>query len=627
MKKILCIICMVCCMSSAIGQIKMDKTVIDGRVDSVWQGINLPQAFSGEGVIIGVADWGFDYTHPVFYDTSMTHYRVLRAWDQFKTSGPAPSDFSYGTEYTSQEQLLTAHCDTSNCYGNHYHGTYCASIAAGAGAGTAYRGVSYNADLLFVSLYLDSIQRIMDAWNWMYNVAQQEGKRLVISGSWGLFYIDNMDGTGMLANEIQRLTDLGVIFVFGAGNNGAVNFHIQHEFTESNDTIHTQFLFPSNANDLWGSSISMLNSANSPFSFSLSIMDSNYQKIAETPFIPTANNDGYVDTFLVYGVDTIIYNYDIQSVNIYNQSPVVRLRVKELSDYNFVLSVTAESGKFHAWNIAEVTQGYGNWGADFVAPAGHSDWIAGNNEYGLHALANVDCAITVASHKKQTTTSTGQTIGGDIIDVSSSGPGFHEGVRKPEISAPADDVISAISSYTTVYSDPYETTVSFNDRTYGFGIYSGTGMSAPFVSGVIALILQANPYLTPAQVKDVLTSTAYNDSYTAAAGINRFGYGKINAYQAVVEALHLVGVEDNAGKLETRYSIFPNPTSDVCYVTAQTTSEQVQCFLYDLTGRMVRAENFRPGVNTLSLKNLPSGCYILRISDNNQLFTRKIILQ
>lgn len=627
MKKLLCIIVLVCSILSAIGQIQLDKSVIDGRVDSVWQGINLPQAFSGEGVIIGVTDWGFDYTHPVFYDTSMTHYRVLRAWDQFKTSGPAPDGFNYGTEYTSPEELLTALCDTSNCYGYNYHGTHCASIAAGAGAGTVYRGVSYNADLLFASLYLDSIQRVMDAWNWMYEVAQQEGKRLVISSSWGLYYMDNMDGTGMLANEMQRLSDLGVVFVVSAGNNGDVNFHLQHEFTEPNDTIHTQFLFPYNSGDLWGSSISMLNSANSPFSFSLSIMDNNFQTIAETPFIPTANNDGYVDTFLVSGTDTFIYNYDIQSANIYNQSPVVRLRAKKVSGYKFVLSVTAESGAFHAWNVAEVTKAYGNWGADFIAPAGHPDWIAGDIEYGISTPGNIDCAITVAAHKKQSTNVVGQVTGGTIAEFSSSGPGFHAGVRKPEISASGNNVIAAISSYNQDYTDTYKKTVTFNGRTYGFGALSGTSMSAPFVAGVAALILQANPYLSSEQVKEVLTSTAYNDNNTATAGVNRFGYGKVNAYQAVIEALHLVGIEDNTDALETRYSIFPNPTSDICYVTAQTTSNQVQCSLYDISGRMVRSEIFYPGVNTLSLQNLTPGCYILRILDNNQLITRKIILQ
>ena len=106
----------------------------DIRLDSVRSAINLPQEFTGQGVIIGITDWGFDYTHPVFYDTNMIHYRVLRAWDQFKTSGPAPAGYDYGTEYIGAEALLSAQCDTSNVYDYAYHGTHCAGIAGGAGA-------------------------------------------------------------------------------------------------------------------------------------------------------------------------------------------------------------------------------------------------------------------------------------------------------------------------------------------------------------------------------------------------------------------------------------------------------------------------------------------------------------
>ncbi|MBQ3851213.1 MAG: S8 family peptidase [Bacteroidales bacterium] len=626
MKRLVLMVCILGCIASAFGQICLNKAVPDGRVDSVWKAIDLPQAFTGDGVIIGFVDWGFDYTHPVFYDTNMVHYRVLRAWDQFKTAGPAPSGYDYGTEYVGAEQLLTALCDTSNCYGYHYHGTHCASIAAGAGAGTKYRGVAFDANLLFASLYLDSIQRVMDAWNWMYEVAQNEGKRLVISNSWGLYYMDNMDGTGLLANEMQRLTDLGVVFVVSAGNNGDVNFHVHHDFMGDGDTMRTQFVFPYNSGTGWGSSLTMMNSANAPFEFSMMVMNSSYQTIAATPFIPTAGNDGYVDTFMVVGNDTLIYTYDIQSCNNFNQAPVVRLRVKQNNAYKFGLAVTATSGSFHAWNVAEVTRAYGNWGANFQVPAAHPDWVAGDNEYGVSTPGNIDCAITVAAHTSRYTNNGGYLVGGQIADFSSSGPGFHA-VRKPEVSAPGKNVVSAISSYNNDYTGTYTKTVEFNGRTFGFGSLSGTSMSAPFVSGVAALVLQANPYLTPAQVKEVLTSTAYQDQYTAASGINRFGYGKVDAYHAVRKALTIVGLEEHTEGLQTHYTIFPNPTSGQCFITATTESAQVPCRLYDLSGRLVRSEMIHAGVNTLHIDGLPAGCYILRIVDAQKVYNQKLIIQ
>ena len=326
MKKFLSIIILLCGMMTVSGQMWLNKAVPDGRVDSVWAGVGLPQGFNGEGVIIGLTDWGFDYSHPVFYDTNMVRYRVLRAWDQYKTSGPAPAGFDYGTEYVGPEELLTARCDTINPYDYAYHGTHCASIAGGAGAGTVFRGVAPEAQFLFATIDLTD-QAVIDAWNWMYNVAQAEGKRLVISMSWGVYMLDNMDGTGPLADEVKRLTDLGVVFVTSAGNNGDVNFHLKYDFTQhSGDTMRTQFTFPYTSATLWGSSITMVNSANSPFAFSMNVLDNACNIIASTPFVPTAGNDGSVDTFLIVNGDTIVYDYEIHSTNEYNHAPGVRLR-------------------------------------------------------------------------------------------------------------------------------------------------------------------------------------------------------------------------------------------------------------------------------------------------------------
>ena len=178
MKKGILFMMMTAMVIAGNAQAWLNRAAIDGRVDSVRNAFNLPEEYTGQGVIIGVTDWGFDYTHPVFYDTSMTRYRVLRAWDQFKTSGPAPEGYDYGTEYIGQEALLAARCDTSNVYDYAYHGTHCAGIAGGAGAGTIYRGVAVDAEFLFVSVGLLD-DHVIDAWRWMYDVAQEEGKRLV----------------------------------------------------------------------------------------------------------------------------------------------------------------------------------------------------------------------------------------------------------------------------------------------------------------------------------------------------------------------------------------------------------------------------------------------------------------
>ena len=624
MKKYFLLFVILASVTFSYGQAWLNKAVPDGRVDSVWAGEGLPQGFTGEGVIIGITDWGFDYTHPVFYDADMIHYRVLRAWDQYKTSGPAPAGFDYGTEYVGAEELLNAHCDTINPYDYAYHGTHCASIAGGAGAGTMYKGVAPEAEFLFATFDITDYN-VIDAWNWMYNVAQSEGKRLVISMSWGVYTLDNMDGSGALAEEVRRLTNLGVVFVTSAGNNGDENFHVKYDFNQHpGDTMRTCSATPYSYNNLWGTSITMVNSANSPFKFSMNVMDNSYNILTSNPFVYTADGNNTLDTFIVVNNDTIVYRYEVRSTNEYNQAPSARLVVQKDNRYKFGLAVAAEQGVFHAWNVIELSKAWGNTGVAFVAPPSHPDWIAGDIEYGISTPANIDEIITVAAHQASFVNPAGVTVGGGIADFSSSGPGFHD-VRKPEISAPGKGVVSAISSYTNTFSGTYSATVNFNGRDYKFASLSGTSMSCPFVAGVVALILQANPYLTVEQVKEIITETARNDAQTAAAGINRFGYGKINAYQAVLRALNTVGVEEHLEVEATRYSIFPNPNEGQFYVSVATESQNVRGVLYDLAGRMVYSTELQPGVNTLDIQNLPSGCYILRLNDGTEFVTKKIV--
>ncbi|QSX80023.1 S8 family serine peptidase [Lysobacter solisilvae] len=62
---------------------------------------------------------------------------------------------------------------------------------------------------------------------------------------------------------------------------------------------------------------------------------------------------------------------------------------------------------------------------------------------------------------------------------------------------------------------------------------SGTSMATPHVAGVIALLLEANPHLTPGQVKDLLVRTATNMSGRLPW---EAGAGHINAYAALAEA-------------------------------------------------------------------------------------------
>lgn len=62
----------------------------------------------------------------------------------------------------------------------------------------------------------------------------------------------------------------------------------------------------------------------------------------------------------------------------------------------------------------------------------------------------------------------------------------------------------------------------------------GTSFAAPIVASVVAQMLEANPNLTPALIKNILVSTA---DRSAGLSLNQQGYGVLNARRAVVEAI------------------------------------------------------------------------------------------
>ena len=590
---------------------QLDKAVHDVRADSVQQGIGLPQGFQGKNVYIGVTDWGFDYTHPAFYDSTLSQTRIIAAWDQFKTSGPHPQGFNYGTEHVGANALLAAGSDTANIYSYSTHGTHVASIAGGCGAGTTYRGVAYDANFLFVTFLVDEAA-VLDAWEWMYQKAQAAGKRLVINMSWGLYHFGTLDGNSLLSQAITAYSDLGVVFVNSAGNNGNVNFHLKKTF--NNDQLNSKidfYSYAANAN-MWGQSIHAWGEVGHAFSNGIVVKNASNTTLVESPFYSTNVTNTYIDTFLVAGADTIFYNIAADSAHPLNQKPQMRLRVKcTNTSLKILLKSTAVDGTVNYWNVTELTTDVGNWGMPFSYSG--TGTTPGDADHGISEPSCSDDVISVAAYAPSYLTPGGASVGGGLASFSSHGPRY-DGVMKPDIAAPGVSICSAISSFT----DANYTTISsltFNNKTYDYAKFSGTSMSGPVVAGVCALILEANPWLTAAQVKQLIKETARTDNFTGvipALGSPLWGMGKLNAYAAVEEALAMVDVPENT--LENAWNVYPNPVIETLHFTLVDELPKA-CTVVDAQGKCIVLPIQDECV---SVKHLKSGQYTLQITMNGR---------
>ena len=147
-------------------------------------------------------------------------------------------------------------------------------------------------------------------------------------------------------------------------------------------------------------------------------------------------------------------------------------------------------------------------------------------------------------------------------------------------------------------------------------------MASPMVAGVSALILDANPYLSARQVKEIIMQTARQDNFTGvipAGGSNRWGAGKINAYAAVQLALVTVGVME-VNETFT-WNLYPNPaTNEITFSSLNEANQFIE--IVDLMGKIIR----KPvNNNKISISDLQPGTYWLRLTIHGKIEQQKFI--
>lgn len=587
----------------------IDEAVVDIRADSVHHGIGLDQPYTGKNVMIGITDWGFDYTHPNFYDTLLNDTRIYAVWDHYRSDGNTPTNYNYGVEYSSPQEIIAAQSDTFNVYGYAYHGSHVAGIAAGSGGGNPLlRGVAFESNLLFTTFYHDEAS-VMDAFAWMKEKADEANKRLVVNMSWGLYHLGTLDGNSLLGQILENYTNQNVVFVTSGGNNGDVDFHLMHNF--NNDEIKSKVEFyPYSANpNMWGQSLTMWGEPTHSFETRFEVQQG-ANVVATSPWYSTLTTTNYIDSFLVVNTDTIFFNLTMDNAFPLNQSPHARLRIKNTNtSLSIVMNAKASTGTVHFWNVTELTNDLGNWGMPFsVSGAGT---IGGDNQFGIGEPACNEATIAVGAYRSEYALGNGNLYGGNLANFSSVGPTL-DGRVKPDISAPGRSVTSSLNSFSN--SNPTtSTTVDFNGLSYPFGSLSGTSMSAPVVTGVVALLLEANPNLTPAQIKDFIQLTARLDDNTGvitAPGSVEWGMGKINAYHAI---LGVLGLANTADIQFNQRAVYPNPTNGIINISDITTERGY--VLYNLQGAKIK-EGFTSGKIDLSLQE--SGCYLLFLEGNKK---------
>ena len=144
----------------------------------------------------------------------------------------------------------------------------------------------------------------------------------------------------------------------------------------------------------------------------------------------------------------------------------------------------------------------------------------------------------------------------------------------------------------------------------------GTSQATPCVAGIVALMLQKNPELTPAQICQILEETSVKLTPNKS---NITGVGRVDALAAV----NAVPAWDKVNEsIATKALVYPNPSTGFVTVHAQGL-QRVE--ILDITGKkLITAQAVHDELH-LDLRQLFAGIYFVTTITEQGYSTQKLI--
>ena len=571
------------------GELKTDISLVEtgvSLIDGTTPGVE--EVYTGEGVTIFVVDGGFDFQHPAFKDANgNTRLRCVYmptddSGHKFIVEDDEAGTIEYpGSVFDTPELIATLTTDTE--YRD--HGTHTAGIAAGSRSPLGFGGMAPDADIVLVSIESeDDVNEI--AFQFVAHYAQQIETPIVLSASMNSHYGPH-NGTGTMPELIEELSNQ-VIPVLSVGNEGGSAVHIYKAFDEENSSMKALLARAMTAFDEEGNTIRLLGSVVRGFSrYELGENDVLNVQIgianrgdAETlwlsePCTISLTQNGAVEIFS--DEDEILGSYMQDGfVAIYGSVVDGKIDLTAAATgflprrYPFFILLSSTSPiEMDLW---ETTGGF-----DVIGTESLEGFTPGDSEFSCGDWTSTPCVISVGNYVTNTSSRlyTGNVADASMLNTlydisysSSYGTSFN-GVAQPVVTAPGTNIVSSINHYTC----DKEIAESMQWQGFPYSSMSGTSMSCPTVSGIIALWLQACPTLTLDEIKEVLAATSRNDEFTAVDPI-KWGYGKIDA---------AVGIEYIKGMTPIGTVSHDKPTA-------------LSNLWFDITGRSYKSKPTAPGI-------------------------------
>ncbi len=394
----------------------------------------------GEGVIVGIADSGIDFTHEAFRNQDGTT-RILNLWDQ-------TNDRIYNAEEINEALKSENPYELVNSADYSGHGTHVAGIAAGNFAENKNDnlGIATKSSLVIVKLALAGERsfprttQLMEAVDYMIKVAESYKMPLAMNLSFGNSY-GSHDGTSLLSTYLDSMADgRRVSICVGAGNEGDSAGHAGgYAFEPTDVEVQVSRFQKAFSIQLW-----------KDFSDEFRV-----QIIAPSGFI--------IDVPEIYN-RAQKYETDGTNVYVFYGTPKPYTQYQEIYFELIPVSNYVKSG---IWTIRLTPENIVTGRYDMWLPAGGII-----NENTSFLRPDPDITLTIPSTSSKVISVGAYNSSNDVM-ASFSGRGFTRETNqvKPDIVAPGVNISSA-------------------SNTGGLSVRTGTSMATPFVCGSAALMME-----------------------------------------------------------------------------------------------------------------------------------------
>ncbi len=595
--------------------IQLDSVRKRVRANEVHSGLYLPKSYTGKGVIIGIFDTGIDFQHPDFNDSNGT--RILYLWDMSESgSGKSPQGYDWGREYTKDEFVNEPGKVLQRDFVG--HGTHVAGIAAGGGKSkTEYLGIAPEASLIVVKGSRDPFSDkftdvdIIAGCSYIFRKAEELGKPCVVNLSLGLL-LGSHDGEDLLSKALDNLVSSapGRAIVASAGNAGDLQIH-----SGGNVSLGQRFEL-------------LLNPVN--------VCDIEPSLCPDIPNYYLFGADVWTDPNLIDSVYVGIYSNQViisekgfssndikENVQIFNKENnlvgIVSISNSKTEISDNILIMISNQGieslpiDNYLWSIVFVPKASGRIDSWSVFPLGSQLPI--NSRYARFPSDNAMTVGSPAVGEKIISVGSYNTknqyvdiLGGkhnfsnhiqieSLSSFSSRGPS-RDGRILPIVTAPGAIVVSAFSN--TVDFKRFDSTELVANGMYI--VKSGTSMSAPCVTGALALLFEQSPNLSIDEIIDLLKISARRDEFTTFEPNNDYGWGKLDILrllQIVTEVREQLAVNP--------FCVYPNPAFEKVYFATEEDVFDIQ--IYDTFGNLCVVTRNRMAY----LTELNSGIYFVRV--------------